>query len=70
MEIRADRAPSELSIQVEPSEVDQSSGDDAGLVHPLELSLRNSLGLRVPVIAAAKGSLPRFEMKARRWVRI
>jgi phenylacetate-CoA ligase len=65
VEIRMDRGLSELSIQVEPSRV-----EDAGLVHRLELALRNALGLRVPVAAVAKGSLPRFEMKAQRWVRI
>jgi phenylacetate-CoA ligase len=65
VEIRMDRGLSELSIQVEPSGV-----EDAGLVHRLELALRNALGLRMPVVAVAKGSLPRFEMKAQRWVRI
>jgi phenylacetate-CoA ligase len=75
VEIRTDRALSELSIYVEPSGVapsviEPNSDDDAGLVHRLELALRNALGLRVPVVAVAKGSLPRFEMKAQRWVRI
>ena len=65
VEIRMDRGLSELSIQVEPSGV-----EDGGLVHRLELALRNALGLRVPVSAVARGSLPRFEMKAQRWVRI
>jgi phenylacetate-CoA ligase len=65
VEVRTDRALTELSIQVESSGV-----DDAGLVHRLELALRNALGLRVPVVAVQRGSLPRFEMKAQRWVRI
>jgi phenylacetate-CoA ligase len=65
VEIRTERALSELGIQVE-----SSGGDDAGLVHRLELALRNALGLRVPVVSVAKGSLPRFEMKAQRWVRV
>jgi phenylacetate-coenzyme A ligase PaaK-like adenylate-forming protein len=55
---------------VAPSVIEPNSDDDAGLVHRLELALRNALGLRVPVVAVAKGSLPRFEMKAQRWVRI
>jgi phenylacetate-CoA ligase len=75
VEIRMDRGLSELRIYVEPSGVTPSgaepaSDDDAGLVHRLELALRNALGLRVPVVAVARGSLPRFEMKAQRWVRI
>jgi phenylacetate-CoA ligase len=65
VEIRTERALTELSIQVEPSD-----GNEAGLVHRLELALRNALGLRVPVVAVSRGSLPRFEMKAQRWVRI
>jgi phenylacetate-CoA ligase len=65
VEIRVDRGLAELSIQAEPS-----GAEDAGLVHRLELALRNALGLRVPVVAVARGSLPRFEMKAQRWVRI
>ncbi len=65
VEIRTDRALSEMQVLVEPS-----GDDDAGLVHRLELALRNALGLRVPVVGVARGSLPRFEMKAQRWVRI
>jgi phenylacetate-CoA ligase len=65
VEIQTDRALSEMIIQVEPS-----GDDDAALVHRLELALRNALGLRVPVVSVARGSLPRFEMKAQRWVRI
>jgi len=30
--------------------------------------LETALGMRVPVIAVGRGSLPRFEMKAKRWV--
>ncbi len=64
VEIRVERSLSELSIQVEPSR------DDPGLAHRLESSLRDALGLRIPVSIAAAGSLPRFEMKAARWIRI
>ena len=35
----------------------------------LASALQTALTLRVPVTVAAAGSLPRFEMKARRWVR-
>ena len=65
VEIRTDRALSEMSIQVEPAR-----DDDASLSHRLELALRNALALRVPVSVVARGSLPRFEMKAQRWVRL
>jgi phenylacetate-CoA ligase len=65
VEIRTDRALSEMRVLVEPL-----GEGDASLVHRLELALRNALGLRVPVVEVACGSLPRFEMKAQRWVRI
>ena len=65
VEIRTDRALTELSIQVEPSDA-----NDAGLAHRLESALRNALALRVPVSTVPRGSLPRFEMKAQRWIRL
>jgi phenylacetate-CoA ligase len=64
VEIRADHAMSELSIQVE------LAGEDAELTHRLESALRNAFALRIPVSIAPRGSLPRFEMKAQRWVRV
>lgn len=65
VEIRTDRALTELNIQVEPSD-----DNDAGLVHRLESALRNALALRVPVSTVPRGTLPRFEMKAQRWIRV
>ena len=41
----------------------------AGLAQRLERAFETSLSLRVPVTLATPGSLPRFESKARRWVR-
>jgi len=34
----------------------------------LERKLEGALGMRVPVMAVSRGTLPRFEMKAKRWV--
>jgi phenylacetate-CoA ligase len=64
VEIRTERSLSEMSIQVEPSH------EEAGLAHRLESALRDTLGLRIPVSTVPRGVLPRFEMKAQRWVRI
>ena len=36
----------------------------------LEQSFQTTLNLRVPVVLVPPGSLPRFEMKAQRWVRV
>jgi hypothetical protein len=35
----------------------------------LEKAFRDSYALRIPVSASPAGSLPRFELKARRWIR-
>jgi len=42
---------------------------DAALAQRVAEELRNTLTLRIPVMTAPAGSLPRFELKARRWVR-
>lgn len=58
------RALAELAVTVEPA---ASVGGE--LAARLEQAFESSLALRVPVTLAAPGSLPRFESKARRWVR-
>jgi phenylacetate-coenzyme A ligase PaaK-like adenylate-forming protein len=42
----------------------------AALPRRLEQSFQTALNLRVPVVLVPAGSLPRFEMKAQRWVRV
>jgi phenylacetate-CoA ligase len=59
------RALAELAVTVEPA--DATAGGE--LAAQLERAFESSLTLRVPVTLAAPGSLPRFESKARRWVR-
>jgi len=56
----------EISIQVEPK---PECADTAALIERLEQSFQNSFSLRVPVTTVPTGTLPRFEMKARRWIR-
>ena len=48
----------EVELEVEAS---------AEVASALEARLMRDLGLRIPVTPAAQGSLPRFELKARRW---
>ena len=48
-------------------ELDIESTDDTAALR-LERALDQAFTLRVPVRRLAAGSLPRFEMKARRWV--
>jgi hypothetical protein len=59
-------AMAELRIEVEP--VPEQAGDPH-FGHRLEMALVNAFALRIPVVLAPGGALPRFEMKANRWVR-
>ena len=42
---------------------------DQKIARALEDSLRDAYSLRIPVESLSKGVLPRFEMKAKRWIR-
>jgi phenylacetate-CoA ligase len=59
VEVRTERALTELRIQVE--------GNISH--HHLEAALTNAFSLRIPVTSVETGSLPRFEAKAKRWIR-
>ncbi|MBC8243081.1 MAG: AMP-binding protein [Verrucomicrobia bacterium] len=61
--IRRDDALVEMSVEVEPETV-----DDSGLAKRLATAFYESLSLRVPVTLVEPGTLPRFELKAKRWV--
>jgi phenylacetate-CoA ligase len=67
VEIHTDRSLAELHIQVEPS---LDCADPGALAVRLQAALHAALGLRIPVSSVPPGELPRFEMKARRWVRL
>jgi phenylacetate-CoA ligase len=54
-------AMTELAIEIE--------SDDGTSASRLAAKLTESFTLRIPVTRVAAGSLPRFELKARRWVR-
>lgn len=54
-------AMANLSIEIE--------ADTPGVAASLEATLRDALSLRIPVTAVEPDSLPRFEMKAKRWIR-
>lgn len=66
VEIHSSGSLSEMSVQVEPS---PDCPDGAELTARLQAALHTALGLRIPVSSVPSGELPRFEMKARRWVR-
>jgi phenylacetate-CoA ligase len=57
----------ELSLEVEPS---RDAADPNTLPSRLQEAIHDRLNLRVPVQLLPLNCLPRFEMKARRWVRL
>lgn len=66
VEVDRTRSMVDLRLTVEPEE----RADAAALCARIERHLRETWSLRVPVRAAAPGELPRFELKARRWVEV
>jgi phenylacetate-CoA ligase len=54
-----------LTVDIEPG---AQAGDTAALAERVAVRLKEALGLSVRVQVAAAGTLPRFEMKARRFV--
>lgn len=65
--IRQSRAMAELEIEVEPA---ADCADSKTMVDHLEHELRDVFAMRIPVTLVAQGSLPRFEMKAKRWMKV
>ena len=64
VEIHTERGMSELEIQVEP----QDQATASTVCADIESAFRKNYSLRVPVVAVPAGTLPRFELKARRWI--
>jgi phenylacetate-CoA ligase len=65
--VRLEAGPmSGLEVEVE---FDHLDSDAAGKADEIGSALRANLSLRVPVKPVPRGSLPRFDMKARRWTR-
>ena len=65
VEVFSNGALRELSLLVEPT----PEQDPAELVRKVRSALDAALGLRVDVSSVAPGELPRFELKAQRWIR-
>ena len=64
--VRTEKSLTELELKIEP---EANCSDDSGLAKKLEQAFQKSLALRIAVKSVAPGTLPRFEMKAKRWVR-
>lgn len=67
VELSVARAMQEIVLQIEPT---SDCSDRNALAHGIESALRAAFHLRIPVHLVSPGTLPRFELKAKRWVRI
>lgn len=65
VEVRSDGAMAEVEIRLEPAPACDAPD---GLCRAVEAALRSAFNLRVPVRPVDAGSLPRFELKAKRWI--
>jgi phenylacetate-CoA ligase len=59
-------AMTEIKVHIEPN---AAGLEDGALARKLEEALNTTFALRIPVTVAPAGSLPRFELKAQRWVK-
>lgn len=66
VEVLAGTPFAELRVELEPA---PECGDPEQLAREVQGALRDVFSLRVPVRCVPAGTLPRFELKARRWVR-
>ncbi len=66
VEIETRGSMTEMQLHVEPTE---GLGEPHLLARRIQSMMRSRLSLRVPVTVCTPGTLPRFEMKSRRWVR-
>jgi phenylacetate-CoA ligase len=64
--LRENQALNDLCISIEPA---PSCDDPQSLARRIEKDFDTALSLRVTVTPVPAGTLPRFEMKARRWIR-
>ena len=67
VQVQSGRGLTELQITIEP---DPSCPDADVLCRQLERHLRDAFHLRIPVRPVTAGTLPRFAMKAKRWIHL
>jgi phenylacetate-CoA ligase len=66
VEVFTSATRSELSLRIEAQ---RDAGEPGEVARRVQQALQTRLNLRIPVAAVPANSLPRFEMKAKRWVR-
>lgn len=65
VEVQQDRGMTELTLRVEPT---AGCTDATALAAKVATALETAFALRFPVHPVPTGSLPRFELKAKRWI--
>ncbi len=64
--VKVESSLAELSLLIETN---PDTDDSERLTRRIEKELQMTFNLRIPVAKVAPGTLPRFEMKAKRWIR-
>jgi phenylacetate-coenzyme A ligase PaaK-like adenylate-forming protein len=67
VEVRQNRSMAEVALRIEPT---PGCGNPTALAADVGGALENAFALRIPVTTVACGTLPQFEMKAKRWVTV
>ena len=67
VQINETTSMAEMTVQVEPA---AECGDRDAVARSLQQKFEAAWSLRVPVYAVAPGTLPRYELKARRWAKV
>ncbi len=67
VEVRTEQPMTEMSILIEPA---PACENNEALVAKLKKDLKAAFPLRIDIKTVPCGSLPRFEMKAKRWVKV
>jgi phenylacetate-CoA ligase len=67
VELCTQRTMLEMILQIEPT---PACADPMALRQAVEMALRAVFHLRIPVMVMPPGTLPRFELKARRWIKM
>jgi phenylacetate-CoA ligase len=66
VEVDRSRNLTEMRLRIEPARA-CAGAEAAGLAGRVQKAVQSAFHLRAPVSVAPVGSLPRFEMKAKRW---
>lgn len=67
VQVKTDHSLTEMQVLIEPA---SECVDVTGVAASLEKRLLKAFSLRIPVADVARGTLPRFELKAKRWIHV